>query len=226
MDASRIVFAGLIVAAGLALGTEAAAERYQVSVGGGSSYLPSTSMDSLTGATNYARVDLEAGIRVLHVPILGHTEVALNWGSGSVSGSSFGRIKSQLGLNTVMALARVRRPVYPRVSAFGELGLGLQWGHLNLDDAASNSARSLEDWDKGAASSLGAGLDVQLTKRAGRFNLGIRAKANYRAMSPLKFRATPMSEGSDELVLQTTSAGLGSVNTSGMSFAIGLVGHF
>jgi hypothetical protein len=226
MNASKLMIAGLVVAAGLSLASEARGEDYQVSIGGGSSYLPSKSVDSLTDATGYARFDLEAGLQVLHVPILGHTEVALNWGSGAVSGSSFGRIESELNLNTVMALARVRRPVYRRVSGFAELGLGLQWGHLTLDDSASNSARSVEDWDKAAASSIGAGLDIQLTNSNGPFNLGLRTKLSYRAMTPLEFRATPMSEGSDELLLSTASADLGSVNTSGMAFAIGLVGHF
>ncbi len=226
MNPSQLLLSALIVATGFAIAPDVRAERYQVSVGGGSSYLPSKSMDSLTASTAYARVDLEAGLTVLHVPILGHTEVALNWGSGAVSGSSFGRIESDLSLNTVMALARVRRPVYRRVSGFGEFGLGVQWGHLTLDDASSNSARSLEDWDKAAVSSIGAGLDVQLTNSRGPFNLGIRTKLSYRAMTSLEFNAAPMSEGSDELLLSTTSASLGSVNTSGMAFAIGLVGHF
>ncbi len=226
MNASKMLVPGLIVAAGLALTSSAHAERYQVSIGGGSSYLPSKSVDSLTNATGFARLDLEAGLTILHVPILGHTEVALNWGSGGVSGTSFGRIESDLGMNTVMLLSRVCRPISPRISAFGEFGLGVQWGHLQLDDADSNSARSLEDWDKSAASSLGTGVDVRLTNQGNEFNLGIRGKLAYRAMAPLNFSATPMSEGSEELLLETTSANLGSVNTSGMLVSVGLVGSF
>lgn len=226
MHTSKLQIAGLVLAGALSLASSAKAERYQVSSGGGASYLPSQSVDSLTDATSYARFDLEAGMKLLHVPILGHMEVGLNWDSGSVSGTSFGRIESELSLNTVMALARVRRPVYRWISGFAELGLGLQWGHLTLDDSDSNSARSIEDWDKAAASSLGAGFDVQLSDSNGPFNVALRTKLSYRAMTPLEFRATPMSEGSDDLLLSSTSADLGSVNTSGMAFAIGLVGQF
>ena len=75
--------------------------------------------------------------------------------------------------------------------ALESLALACSGGHLNLDDASSNSARSLEDWDKAAVSSIGAGLDVQLTKSRGPFNLGIRTKLSYRAMTSTRVQCDP-----------------------------------
>ena len=47
MNPSQLLISALIVATGFAIASDVRAERYQVSVGGGSSYLPSKSMDSL-----------------------------------------------------------------------------------------------------------------------------------------------------------------------------------
>ena len=205
----------------------ASAQRYEVSLGGGSSYLPSTSIDALSESKGYARVDLEAGITVPHVPILGDTEVSLGWDNGGISGSSFGRIHSELSLNTIMLQARGRREIRSRLSGFGEFGIGAQWGHLYLDDATSGLARRLEDFDKAFASTLGAGLEFQVSNPRSSFDVSLRAKVNYRAIASMHFEATPMNEGgSDELLLATSTAQLGSVNTSGMAFSLGLVGRF
>ncbi|MCP4446782.1 MAG: porin family protein [Myxococcales bacterium] len=218
----------VIAASGLcvALAAEAHADRYQVSLGGGSSALPSESIDALGDAKSYARADLEVGVELRHVPILGTTEIALAWDTGGFSGTSFGRIDSDLSLDTVMVLARVRRDIRPRLTGFGEFGMGVQWGNLKLNDAGSELARRLEDSDKAAASTIGAGVDFQLTNIASSLKLGVRAKVNYRVISSHDFSATPKMGGSDELVLSTSSADLGSVNTSGLAFGAALVGRF
>ncbi len=210
----------------LALNGDAHANRYEVSLGGGGSALPSKSIDALGSAKSYARVDLEAGVQLQNVPSLGTTELALSWDSGGFSGSSFGRIESDLTLDTVMLRGRVRRDIRPRLSGFGEFGLGVQWGNLRLNDAGSAQSRRLEDSDKTAASTLGAGLDFQLSNPGSAFQLGLRAKVNYRVVASHDFKASPMSTGSDELLLSTRAAELGSVNTSGLAFGASLVGRF
>lgn len=208
------------------LGGESRAENYHVSIGAGTSALPSKSIDSLSSAKSYGRADWEFGMKVPYAPILGDTEIALAWDTGSVSGSSFGRIESDLGLDSVMVIGRVHRPIRSRLSGFGEFGLGVQWGHLELNDAGSGLARRLEDSDKAAATTAGGGLDISLTNPGSAFELVIRAKASYRVVDSHDFRATPMSDDSDELLLTTTSADLGSVNTSGFAWGASIVGRF
>jgi hypothetical protein len=226
LSTKQILGTAAAIGVSLCLLSPASAQRYEVSLGGGSSYLPSKSIDALSGSTTYARVDLEAGIMIPYVPILGDTEVGLAWDSGGFSGSSFGRIHSEMSLDTLMVQGRVARSIRPRFSGFGEFGMGVQWGHLYLDDATSGLARRLEDFDKAFASTLGAGLEFQFTGPRSSLDVSLRAKLNYRAIAPMHFEATPKSEGSDELLLATSTAQLGSVNTSGMAFSLGLVGRF
>ena len=72
----------------------------------------------------------------------------------------------------------------------------------------------------------GAGLDFTLTNPGSAFELAIRTKVNYRVVDSHDFRATPMNEDGDELLLSTTAAALGSVNTSGFAWGAALVGRF
>jgi len=225
-ERTTIASTAAVLLLGIAFAGTAHAERYEVSIGGGTSALPSKSIDSLTSATSYGIVDLEVGMQLVNVPIIGHGEVALRWDSGGFTGTSFGRIDSELSLDTVTALWRAKHRLNSRLTGFGEVGVGLQWAHLYLDDSGSGLARRLEDYDKAVASTLGAGMDLRLSSKRSLFDLSLRARLNYRAIAPLNFEATPMSEGSDDLLLSTQSASLGSVNTSGLAFSAGLVGRF
>ncbi len=218
----------VVVATLLAASTasDAQAKRFSVGLGTGSSLVPSSSIDALTAETSYARFDLEAGMQVMQLPGIGVAEVGLQWDAGGITGTSFERIHSELSLRTLMALGRVRRDLWTKLTGFGEFGMGIQWGHLYLEDIGSELARPLEDSDKVFASTIGAGLEYELGIVSDLVALGFQAKLSYRVVTSLEFRATPMSEGSDDLLLGTSSADLGSVNTSGAAFGVGLIGRF
>ncbi len=211
---------------GVSTSHHAQAKRFSVGIGTGSSFVPSDSMDALTSKTSYAHFDLEAGMQVFDVPNLGIAEVALQWDVGTLRGTSFERIDSELFLHTLMLRGRIHRDLRTKLTAFAEVGMGIQWGRLSLEDVGSALARPLEDSDKALASTIGAGLEYQLGIVSDLVALGFQAKLSYRAVTSLEFRATPRSEGGDELLLGTSSADLGSVNTSGAAFGVGLVGRF
>ncbi len=216
-----ILFCGL----SLSVPTSSRAEKYTVSMGAGQSHLPSTSVDALTAEQGFPSFELQGGRELLPLPGIGDLEVGMSLSMGSVSGTSFERIESSLSMQSVMLYGRVRRQLVPRLSYFGQLDLGAQWGTLQIDDAASN-AGSLEARDSAAASRLGTGLDMRLSSSGRDVQLGVRWSLAYRLMAPLAFAATPMEEDSETLRISTSSAELGSVNTSGLAMALSFYGQF
>ena len=219
------MWTALALTLGLA-GSVQAEKRFDVSFGEGYSFLPSGSIDALTADRGLTRADLEAGMRVLKMPGVGQLEAGLSWELGGVQGTSFGRVSSDLFVSTMMLKGRVRRDVARGLSAFAELGMGVSSGTLRLDGGSSSFARALEDSDRAFASSLGGGMEYEFAHLSPDFSLGIRARLEYRAMQSLEFEATPMTSGEDELLLPTSSASLGSLDTSGAGLSVSLVGRF
>lgn len=207
----------------ISMSGETRGERFEVNTGSTLRYLPSSSMDSITGDRSIGMGYIEVGVRVPELS-LGPSlvpEFSLSYGGGQVKGTSFQRIGSVLTLDTFVASARLRRSLLDRLSGFASVGLGISQSSLEL----TASARPLQSDSSAALASASAGLEYDLVPRSV-FTLALRVEAEYQAVGSMAFQATPMSEGEDRIDLKLRAASLGSLNTSGPGFRLGLVGRF
>jgi hypothetical protein len=101
----------------------------------------------------------------------------------------------------------------------------VQWASLRLQDNLSSSSRPLVGDAKSALTSLGGGADLRIMRHPA-FQLALRVQANYVAATSMHFDATPMSSGDGVLELDTRSADLGSINTTGLVMRAGFFGSF
>jgi hypothetical protein len=218
------------VGAALLLGSNTAsanAERFELGITGGAHFVPFGSMDSIGDDRSYTLGGLQAGVRLPELPIIGGftSEASIRWDTGTFSGTTFNRISADLDINSITTTGRLRRALLDNLSAFGEFGLGVQWGTLSLLDAhAQSSSRPLSGSDTAALTSIGGGFDFQFI-RTPKLSFSLRSQLNYEATTSMTFSATPMSSG-DELVIDTQAARMGSINASGPALRIGVVGSF
>ena len=217
----------LLAGCSLCAVSQASADRFEASLGGGVNYVPMKSMDSLSSAQYYDVFSVQAGIRLPELPLLSgfSTEVGLRWDTGELSGTTFNRISSELDVDALAVDLRLRRTIWGPVSAFGQGGIGWQWSTLRLSDGGSSSSRPLQGKGMALLSSVGGGAEIKLMDTP-KFRVGLRVQANYQVATSMSFAATPMSGGEDTLEIATRSSDLGSINTSGLTIRAGLVGSF
>ena len=206
------------------VGGQAHADRYEMSVGAGSHFVPMESMDALTEDSAYIGPSLSLG---LHLPELSfvpdtRTEVVLGYESGQMTGESFRLIQSRFDIATVSLSARLRKQLFSKGSAFVQVGIGWQRSELSLMDVGGDEGRHLEG-NSNAFSGLAAiGFDLALVQGPqSPFSLSLRTELGYQASTSLAMDAAPI--GGDELSIPRQSRDLGSVNTSGAMLRWGFV---
>ncbi len=218
---------GFGIVLSIAAASTASADRYELGIGGGTHFVPMSSMDSVSGKQGFGVVSLHAGIKVPELSVLSgfESELVVNWDFGELGGTTFNRIDTDLEVDSVIASGRLRRDLWGPISAFGDAGVGVQWASLRLSDNLSSASRPLTGKAKAVVSSIGGGADVRVVKTP-ILQMALRVQANYVAASSMKFDATPMSAGPDVLEIDTRSSELGSINTTGMVIKAGFFGSF
>ena len=206
----------------LLLSSAADADTAHVSIGGGTRTVPMQSVDALSADNSYAAGNLEIGMKV-PVRLLGATaEANIRWTAGSLQGTSFDRVESDLYLSTLTLSGRLHRPIgVPGLSAFAELGIGSTSGSLELSEVGNVSASPLAASDRAATVAPAAGLDLVFA-RSKAVSGGLRLRAGYVLSDSLEMQGALMRPDTDEIFLDSNATGLGSVNTSGLDFSIGL----
>jgi hypothetical protein len=220
----------LIIAALLCgAASSAHAERYELGILSGANLASFDSMDAIAEDRSYATFGLSAAMKIPELSLLEgfRTEIDLRWETGSLGGTSFERINSDLEMDSLILGARLRRELSPRLSLFGRAGLGVTWASLDLRDSIATSTRQVHDEDRAALSTAALGADFEIGKRANRaFHIGLRAELGYSLLTDFDFSATPMGGGDDELSIPVMSAAIGSVNASGPLMRFAVVGAF
>lgn len=219
-----------VFALGVSLPSLSQANEFEVGLSSGGAFTPMESMDALTDSTGHPVFGLNAAMSLPSILSFANieTDVALQWQTGYVEGTSFNRIQSSLSLDSVILSGRLRMPLYPRISAIGSFGLGVTWASLELSDLASDAARPVQGSDRAASSELSAGIEVSMTSSRSKSWLKpvLRFELAYSAMTSLNVDADPKDRGEDAITIPVDSASLGSVNASGAVLRFGLVGRF
>jgi hypothetical protein len=171
--------------------------------------------DSLIGgALAYSR-------RVVVMPKLDlWAEGTFGW--GVAEGTMFQTLTTELDTLTLTIGARARYALHHRFEASARLDIGAARAAFSIRDEAAHSA-SDSGW--GAITSAGVGIDCYAF-HGERYALALRFELGAVATSSIPLTAMPDSGSEDTLQLEMTAASLGSLNLSGPSFALSLVGQF
>ncbi len=205
-------------------GGQAHADRYEMSVGAGSHFVPMESMDALTDDSAYVGPVLSIALRLPELQLVPNTgtELVLGYESGLLTGESFQAIQSRFNISTVSLSTRLRKRLFSKGSAFVQVGLGWQRSELALMDVSGDEDRRLEG-NSNAFSGLAAiGFDLALIQGPkAPFSLALRTEIGYQASTSLAMDAAPL--GGDALSIPRKSRDLGSVNASGATIRWGIV---
>jgi hypothetical protein len=196
--------------------------RDEVWFGGGSRALRSASANALT-ADNLAGASLgygrELGLTV--VPDLSVWAVA-DLAIGAAQGTMFHTLSTEVSALGVTGGLRARYRIHRRIAASARGELGAQRIALGIADHAAQASASDHGW--GTMASVGAALDVCALARP-RFGFGLRAELGYVMARAIEL--TPRGEaGGTALRLAMADVPIGSLDLSGPTFVVSLVGQF
>lgn len=218
------VLTGLLLATAAAAATTAHADTNhdELWLGGGSRALRTPSANALTsdnlpGASlGYAR---DLGLGLASLPGLAvWAEAGMT--TGSAKGTMFQTMATDLSALGLTGGLRIRYSLHRLIAASVRAGLGAQRVDLGITD--QDASASDHAW--GTVASVGAALDLFAVVRPP-FGVGLRADFGYVMARPIAL--TPHSETSgDALPLPMTALPLGSLDLSGPTFAVSLVGQF
>ena len=140
--------------------------------------------------------------------------------TGSAEGTMFQTMTTDLSALGFTGGLRARYLLHRLVAASARAGLGAQRVNVGITDQST----SVSDHAWGTMASVGAALDMFAVARPP-FGFGLRAEFGYVMARAIEL--TPRSETSgDALRLPMTELPLGSLDLSGPTFAVSLVGQF
>lgn len=201
----------------------AAAERYEIGIGGGANFLHSESVDALRGTDTQGVFRAHVAAVLPGVSLLScAAEAELAFEHGTARGRTFQVLSSDLDVNSFAASLRLRRPLWRRISGYGRAGLALAFADLDLRPIRD------EAWALGTVTAVGADLNLigGNDVGGGPVRLGLRAELGYRFMSSFHFDASRDDGDDDMLSIPTRTADLGELDTSGPTMRFGLYGRF
>lgn len=141
----------------------------------------------------------------------------------TTDGTMFQSLSTELSASAMTAGLRARYPLHRFVAASAHVGLGAQRVRLDLRGGGpTGGAASDHGW--GTLASAGAALDL-LARSRPPFGFGLRVELGYVVAQGIRLtphRSTP----GDVLELPMTELALGSLDLSGPTFAMSLVGQF
>ena len=191
-------------------------------LGGGTRALRTPSANALTGnnlagaSLGYAR---DLGVTIAGVPGLAvWAEAGMT--TGAANGTMFQTMSTELGALGFTGGLRARYALHRLVAASARAALGAQ----RVDVEITDHAASASDHGWGTIASVGAALDLFAVARSP-FGVGVRAEVGYVMAQAIEL--TPRGESSgDALRLPMSELPLGSLDLSGPTFAVSLVGQF
>lgn len=218
-----IIIAGVLLAAT----ATASAREYEVSWGARVHESDSTSLDVVSASDFTSFVDGGVATRVGSLPILGRIWLGAHLSGGAWNATNFGDMDAQLSTLVTQVTARGVREVHPRLRAYVRADLGLGWSTLTL----SRGETTLSDDATVLAAYAGAGIDAALLRAspsAGNpdLALALRLEAGWMHFADQSFSASPSRPDDGRNEIDSQDAPLGSVDASGLSLRIGLVGRF
>lgn len=218
---------GLIVPVVMAaLVAPAAAERFELGIATGARYTESASVDALTGDDSHPATGIWAGVRLPGLQVLGFDLIGdVEYEHTSLEGTTFSRIDSEMGIESLRLGGRARRLLGYRTSAFARLAFGWLTADLDLTDRLSSQVRPTSDRAHGVSTTVGGGLQAELIRRP-RLSFGLRADLDYTEATALGFDAAPEPAGDDALEIPVFAASLGDVDLSGWSLRFGAFARF
>lgn len=216
-----LIILSLALAAVAPAPAHADTNRDELWIGGGSRALRSASANAVTDANlggtsfGYAR---DLGIAIL--PGLAvWAEAGMT--TGSADGTMFQTISTELSATGLTGGLRARYQLHRLIAASARLALGAQRARIAITDDTGASA---SDHGWGTLAQVSAALDLFASTRPP-FGLGMRFELGYVAAQSISLTAR-RDVPDDVLMLPMTEAALGSLDLSGPTFAVSLVGQF
>ncbi len=230
----RTLISGLALAVlGVVLAQAPAhAERFDLSIGSTVRYARSASVDALSADDAHSFFSLIGAVR-LDRPLIPGFDLFLEgtFETGSIEGTSLRRIDSSTGITGAMVGGRVQRSLPRRITGFARVGFGMSKMSLSLTDRLGGAA-TLRDSAYVGTTYVAAGLEFLPIRRrdaggAVRFAMGLRVEVGYLASTSAEMYANPENDGDDSaLRIPTAPASLGTLDASGRTYRVGLVGRF
>lgn len=223
----RITIAAAALLGALAVSQPVEADvGIDASLGFAHSLMRSDSINSVADHDSLAGSMMSAGYRLgtfngIALTVLGQLEL------GSLSGDTFQQIDTDLWVTRLAVGLRGSYPVYDRISAFGRVTTGVEWGHLSLSNPIS-AADPIDDWSRGGTAALfgGAELTFDELSSSNVVGFGVRLEAGYTRSTSLGFSAQPSVVDEDTIEISTVAAQLGELNTSGWGYRVSVVMKF
>ena len=192
-------------------------------IGGGARALRSASANALTGddlsgtSLGYAH---DLGLAVL--PGLAVWAEA-SMVTGDATGEMFRTLSTEISTVGLSGGLRARYPLHRLIAASAHFDLGAQRARVAITDHGAGSGTA-SDHGWGTMAQVGAALDLFAVARPP-FGIGVRAEFGYVVAQAISLTARRDVSG-DVLMLPAAEVALGSLDLSGPTFAISLVGQF
>jgi hypothetical protein len=215
-----------VTATGIGTGAARAdTNRDELWIGGGARALRSPSANALTDA-NLSGTSFGFGRdlgRDLGLAVLPGLAVWADGGltTGSADGTMFQTLSTEISTIGLTGGLRARYQLHRLIAASAHVALGAQRARLAISDHAGTSA---SDHGWGSMAQASAALDLFAVAHPP-FGIGLRAEFGYAMAQAISL--TPRRDTSgDVLMLPMDEAALGSLDLSGPTFAVSVVGQF
>jgi len=141
---------------------------------------------------------------------------------GSVSGTMFGNLDTALSQHLLGGGVRTDAPIFRWFSVVGQAELGMARTALRVDLDEMTPADDAH-WSPYLAASLGGELRFSEGKR---LDVSLGLDVGYLVTVPTELHALPGDRPDEELSIATTFAGVGKLDTRGMTYSMSLRGRF
>ena len=141
---------------------------------------------------------------------------------GAASGTMFGNLDTALSQHLLGGGVRTDAPIFRWFSVVGQAELGMARTSLRVEQDAMTPADDAH-WSPYLAASLGGELRLSEGKRV---NVSLGVDVGYIVTVPTELHALPGDRPDEELSIATTFAGLGKLDTRGMTYSMSLRGRF
>ena len=144
------------------------------------------------------------------------------WAYGGVSGTMFNNLDTSMSQNTLGGGVRIDAPLTRWFSVIGQGELGMARTSLTV---TRDEMTPVDDhqWAPYAAASIGGDLRIINGHRL-RSSLGV--DVGYLFAVPVELHALPGDRPAEDLSIATTFAGVGKLDTRGVTFSMSLRGAF
>jgi hypothetical protein len=212
------------IAVTLAASGPAEGRELEVAAGAAQVYATSPSMDAVATRDGLTLGALEAAVEVAQLGFVDRLHVELGWFAGATTASDFDQFEAQLRLQTVHAGVRGSHTLSPRWRAYARADVGMTFAAIELS-APFGTSTPIRDDGRTVSALLGAGVEV-LVARLPYFDVALRGEGGYFAAGAVAFQAEPGYPDDDVARIPTAAADLGSIDASGATWRITLVGRF